>query len=172
MIKGSIFISKFLYMETKKTPHVLSLGEYPLSLHTSAHAMLSKEIRWFWRFPNQPCLIADGYKIIVPIKITILGYSDIMTPCLDSWTNHDKPISSNSTVGAFQQNPAIFGMSSTRKEGMHPMHPSVSVPPSASPFAKGHQGKWFLRVSLDHVSDGMVHCFSNAAKNQLEMCAC
>ena len=82
----------------------------------------------------------------------------------------DKPINSNSTVGAFQQNPlAIFGMSSTRKEGMHPMHPSVSVqPPSASPFAKAHQRiQWFL-VSLDHVSDGMVHCFSNAAKKQVE----
>ena len=78
----------------------------------------------------------------------------------------DKPINSNSTVGAFQQNPlAICGMSSTRKEGMHP---SVSVqPPSASPFAKAHQGKWFLRVSLDHVSDRMVHCFSNAAAQQV-----
>ena len=42
MVKGSIFISNFLW-KPKKTLHVLSFGEYPLSLHTSAHAMLSKK---------------------------------------------------------------------------------------------------------------------------------
>ena len=163
-------------METKKNTACPIFRGIPFVLTYVGSCHAFKEIRWFWRFPNQPCLIAEGYKINVPIKIInhfidkfgIFWYHDPMFGLLD------KPINSNSTVGAFQQNPlAIFGMSSTRKEGMHPMHPSVSVqPPSASPFAKAHQRiQWFL-VSLDHVSDGMVHCFSNAAKNKLKMCAC